>query len=191
MNKPIVMALAAVLAGLVCADPASAQNITKVYGDGQLAKPFQNFSQMAVRVTDSSGNPQANVAVTWAITVNFNAQLNYGSTTTTDNNGNTYNSLFRNIFQGVAPARRYAVMASIPNGAFVTFNLTESLQVSNTSQAGAVQVLSGPFLQSLLAGDLLTGQAGSTGSTPITVSVYDQNGGGAIQNVSVQLVSEL
>jgi len=184
------MALAAVVAGLVCAHPASAQNITKVYGDGQLAKPFQNFSQMSVRVTDSSGNPQANVTVSWTITVsNSIAQLNYGSTTTTDANGNTYNSLYLSIFQSVAPANRYTVMASIPNGAFVTFSLTESLQASFTSQAGAVQVIPLPFLQSLSAGDFLTGQAGSTGSTPITVNVYDQNGGGAIQNVSVQLVS--
>ena len=120
------MALAAVLAGLSCAHPASAQNITKVYGDGQLAKPFQNFSQMSVRVTDSSGNPQANVTVSWTITVsNSIAQLNYGSTTTTDANGNTYNSLYLSIFQSVAPANRYTVMASIPNGAFVTFSLTE------------------------------------------------------------------
>jgi uncharacterized protein (TIGR03437 family) len=154
-----------------------------------LAKPFQNFSQMSVRVTDSSGNPQANVTVNWTITVsNSIAQLNYGSTTTTDINGNAYNSLYLSIFQSVAPANRYAVMASISNGAFVTFNLTESLQVSFNSQAGAVQVIPGPFLQSLNAGDFLTGQAGSTGSTPITVNVYDQNGGGAIQNVSVQLV---
>jgi uncharacterized protein (TIGR03437 family) len=182
------MALAAVLAGLVCAHPASAQNITKVYGDGQLVKPFQIFAPMTVRVTDSNGNPQPNVTVNWAITVsNSNALLLSGNSTVTAADGTTYNSIAYASFQAVGSVNRYAVMASTSNAA-VTFNLTESLQISNTSQNPAVQVTSLGLLQNLLAGVLLTGQAGSTGSAPIQVYVWSSQGG-PVPNVSVQLVS--
>ena len=78
--------------------------------------------------------------------------------------------------------------ASTTAGA-VVFNLTESLLASNLSSYPAVSVASlGTLLPNLLAGQSLTGQAGSTGSTPLQVYVSAPQSGG-IGNVSLQLVN--
>jgi uncharacterized protein (TIGR03437 family) len=182
------MVLAAVLAGFFCADPASAQNITKVYGDGQLVRPFQLFAPMTVQVTDSNGFPQANVAVSWAITsASINAVLLSGTTTYTLGDGTSSNVFAYSTFQTVGNVSRNSVTASTTNAA-VTFNLAESLAATNLSLAPAVQVTSLGSLPSMIAGQVLTGQAGSTGSTPIQVSIWTSTGG-AVPNVSMQLVN--
>ncbi len=188
MNRLTVVVLAAVLAGLFCAQPASAQNITKLYGDGQLVRPFQPFAPMTVRVTDSNGIPQANVAVSWAITsASINALLLSGTTTYTLGDGTTSNLFEYSTFQTVGNVSRNSVTASTTNAA-VTFNLAESLAATNLSLAPAVQVTSLGSLPSMIAGQPLTGQAGSTGSTPIQVSIWTSTGG-AVPNVSMQLVN--
>ncbi|MGA9625127.1 MAG: hypothetical protein WBL65_08355 [Bryobacteraceae bacterium] len=189
MNKFRVMVVAAVLAGLFCAHPAAAQNITIVSGDGQLVKPFQTFSPMWVLVTDSNGVPQANVTVTWNITgASSNALLLSGGTTITAFDGTTSNLFEYASFLSVGSVNRNTVMASTTAGA-VVFNLTESLLASNLSSYPAVSVGSwGTLLPNLLAGQSLTGQAGSTGSTPLQIYVSAPQSGG-IGNVSLQLVN--
>jgi uncharacterized protein (TIGR03437 family) len=182
------MVLAAVLAGLFCAHPASAQNITKLYGDGQLVRPFQLFAPMTVQVTDSNGVPQINVAVNWAITsASINAVLLSGSTTYTLGDGTSSNVFAYSTFQTVGNVNKSMVAASTTN-ASVTFNLTESLAATNNSLAPAVNVTSLGNLPSMIAGQALTGQAGSTGSTPIQVSIWTSTGG-SVPNVSMQLVN--
>jgi hypothetical protein len=134
------MVVAAVLAGLFCAHPAAAQNITIVSGDGQLVKPFQTFSPMRVLVTDSNGVPQANVSVTWNITgASSNALLLSGGTTITAFDGTTSNLFEYASFLSVGSVNRNTVMASTTAGA-VVFNLTESLLASNLSSYPAVTV---------------------------------------------------
>ena len=189
MNKFRVMVVAAVLAGLFCAHPAAAQNITIVSGDGQLVKPFQTFSPMRVLVTDSNGVPQANVSVTWNITgASSNALLLSGGTTITAFDGTTSNLFEYASFLSVGSVNRNTVMASTTAGA-VVFNLTESLLASNLSSYPAVVVGSwGTLLPNLLAGQSLTGQAGSTGSTPLQIYASAPQSGG-IANVSLQLVN--
>jgi uncharacterized protein (TIGR03437 family) len=183
------MVVAAVLAGLFCAHPAAAQNITIVSGDGQLVKPFQTFSPMRVLVTDSNGVPQANVSVTWNITgASSNALLLSGGTTITAFDGTTSNLFEYASFLSVGSVNRNTVMASTTAGA-VVFNLTESLLASNLSSYPAVTVGSwGTLLPNLLAGQSLTGQAGSTGSTPLQIYASAPQSGG-IANVSLQLVN--
>ena len=189
MSKFRVMVVAAVLAGLFCAHPAAAQNITIVSGDGQLVKPFQTFSPMRVLVTDSNGVPQANVSVTWNITgASSNALLLSGGTTITAFDGTTSNLFEYASFLSVGSVNRNTVMASTTAGA-VVFNLTESLLASNLSSYPAVTVGSwGTLLPNLLAGQSLTGQAGSTGSTPLQIYASAPQSGG-IANVSLQLVN--
>ena len=188
MNRLTVVVLAAVLAGLFCAQPASAQNITKVSGDGQLVRPFQPFAPITVQVTDSNGVPQINVAVNWAITsASFNAVLLSGTTTYTLGDGTTSNTFAYSTFQTVGNVNKSMVAASTAN-ASVTFNLTESLAATNNSLGPAVNVTSLGNLPSMIAGQALTGQAGSTGSTPIQVSIWTSTGG-AVPNVSMQLVN--
>jgi uncharacterized protein (TIGR03437 family) len=188
------MVLVAVLAGLFCAHPASAQNITIVSGNGQMVRPNQFFSPMQVQVTDSNGVPIGSAVVTWSITVGgYNAVLLSGATTTTDGNGMAYNT-YSNF--GYLPTGSYTqstVIAGTGSAVPATFYLTQSLTNPNPFAGGGPAVSYTPYpasglLTILLGGQVLTGQAGSTGTTPIQVFVADLNFAG-VPNVSVQLVN--
>jgi uncharacterized protein (TIGR03437 family) len=187
------MVLAAVLAGLFCAHTASAQNITKVSGDGQLVCQLCfYFSPMIVQVTDSNGVPQPNVTVNWAITSGgVGAQLLLGATTTTASDGTTSNTYaYISEPSAISILTLYAqntVQASTSNAA-VAFSLTQALYDPYNPSIQVVSVSAGTFVQSLLIGDRLSGQAGSTGGTPIQVYISASRGG-AIPNVSLQLVN--
>jgi len=194
LNKLTIMVLAAVLAGLFCAHPASAQNITIVSGNGQLVRPFQLFSPMTVLVTDSNGVPQPNVSVTWNITMGYNAVLSGSGTTTattiTASDGTTSTTYFSNDYQSLGSYIQSVVTASTADHS-VTFNLYQSQYSPDTSHGlnPAVNVYAYPAtgtLVSLLGGQVLAGQAGTTYLTPIQVFVADLTGAG-IPYVSVQL----
>jgi uncharacterized protein (TIGR03437 family) len=188
------MVLAAVLAGLFCAHTASAQNITIVSGNGQLAcQTCYYFTPMIVRVTDSNGVPLPNVTVNWAITSGgFGATLSF-ATTTTASDGTTFNTYFYSGYppQG-SPFTKFVqstVTASTTN-ASVAFSLTQAVYDPSNPSLEAVTTVQGAFVQSLLIGTPLTGQAGTSGSTPIQIQVW-ATGLGGIPNVSVQLVNYL
>ena len=192
MHKFTVMVLAAILAGLFYAHPASAQNITIVSGNGQLiCQTCFGFATMWVQVTDSNGAPQSGVTVNWAITQGgVGATLGSGSATTTAGDGTTFNSYFISGYgqQGSATTQyvQNTVTASTSNAA-VAFSLTQALYNLSNSQFTAVQVQPwGSLLPAVLEGQFLTGQAGTTGSTPIQVRV-STTGGVGIANVSLQL----
>jgi uncharacterized protein (TIGR03437 family) len=186
------MVLAAVLAGLFCALPASAQSIAIVSGTGQLiCQTCVTFAPMYVKVTDSNGNPLPGVTVNWAITAGgVGATLGSGPTTTTAYDGTTFNTYFLSgLSQYGSETLQYAqntVTASTANAA-VAFSLSQALYDVINPQYPAVSVNAplGGLLQLLLEGQFLTGQAGATG-TPIQVLV-DATRGGGIANVSVQL----
>src|ERR1035437_712691 len=176
LNKFTVMVLAAVLAGLFCAHPASAQNITKVSGDGQLISPFGYFLPMWVQVTDSNGAPQPGVTVNWAITAGgYGAQLLSGAATTTAGDGTTFNTYY---FGGYAPYgsstlqyRQNTVTASTANMS-VPFTLSQALadQNNQTFVPLSVHAPLNSLFQYLIGGQTLTGQAGTSGP-PIQVYV--------------------
>jgi len=148
---------------------------------------------MAVRVTDSTGAPLGNVAVTWTIAncvpSCYNSFLFSGATTYTDGTGtatNTYSN-FATLPSG------YYIQSTVTAGiatASVPFTLTQTIANPLAFNAPAVSVASRGLLVTLLAGDVLSGQAGSTGSTPIQLFVSDMAGAG-VGNISVQLVSYL
>jgi uncharacterized protein (TIGR03437 family) len=186
------MVLVAVLAGLFCAHPASAQNITKVSGDGQLVAAFGYFLPMWVQVTDSNGVPQSGVTVNWLIAAGgYGATLNWGAATTTGPDGRTFNtySLGGYVPYGSSTLQyvQNTVIASVPSMQ-VSFTLSQALADQNNPTFVPVSVFAplGSLLQNLQAGYTLTGQAGTTGSTPIQVYVQTSAGRG-IANVSVQL----
>ena len=193
MNKSKVMVLVAVLAGLFCAHTASAQDITIISGNGQLScQVCFSFMPLIVRVTDSNGIPQANVQVNWAITSGgFGAGLLSGATTTTAFDGTTFNTYgYVSTPPQGSPFQQYVqstVTASTSNAA-VGFSLSQALYDPSNSSIPAVSVTTGAFVQSLLVGLPLTGQAGTTGSTPIQVQVVATRGP-VIANVSLQLVN--
>ena len=196
LNKSTVMVLVAAITGLFCAYPASAQNITKVSGDGQLICQTScfAFTALIVRVTDSNGNALPNVTVNWAITSStYGGVLLDGATTTTASDGTASNTFsYNGVPPQGSPFEQYVqntVQASTSNAA-VTFSLSQALYDPTNPQLAAVDIIGGSFVQTLIAGVVLTGQAGSTGSTPLQVSVTGSRGGG-IANVSVQLVNYL
>ena len=194
MNKLTVMVLAAVLAGVFCAHPASAQTIIPVSGNGQLILPYQAFAPMTVLVTDSNGNPLPNVSVTWTSTGNLYGNL-AASPTTTASNGQTSNVFFSEQYlpAGGPSYVQNTVTASTSNAA-TTFTIAEAapnpigLNPLNPAVTATGSGTPSPLLTDLEAGQVLTGQAGSTGSTPIQVFISTVTGFG-VPNVSIQLVS--
>jgi uncharacterized protein (TIGR03437 family) len=195
------MVLAAVFAGVLCTHPASAQNITIVSGNGQLDSPgLPNFQLLTVKVTDSNGNPLPGVTVNWAITAGgYGGELLSSGATTgatvTASDGTTSNAYFSFSTPAGTPSVEYAqttVTASI-TGAAVAFSVTQALSDSTHTTDPDVQpvglaAVPGGLFQNLLNGGGLTGQAGTTGSTPIQVVVQGAYSGG-VPNVSVQLIN--
>ena len=193
MNKFTVIVLAAILAGLFFAQPASAQNITIVSGNGQLiCQTCFSFSAMTAQVTDSNGAPQAGVTVNWVITGGGVGAMLSSTATTTAADGTTSNYYFLNGYaqQGSATTQyvQNTVTASTSNAA-VAFSLSQALYDPTNAGYPAVQRQAwGSLLPDVVGGVFLTGQAGTTGSTPIQVRVSATRGGG-IANVSLQLGS--
>jgi uncharacterized protein (TIGR03437 family) len=193
-SKSIVFALSTSLF-FICGS-ASAQSITKISGDGQLAceqcaqNPIVTFDPLTVQVKDASGNPVAGTAVTWSYT---DVQGSGGTltipTTTTDSNGMSQNtfflsprigSLFATSFvQGKITATALGQSAVFTESDVLTDNEVTPGQGSGIILVQASQTSPQP-------GTVLTGPAGSTSSTLIQVSVRGQFGGG-VPGVSVML----
>jgi len=150
---------------------------------------------MTAQVTDSNGVPLPGATVTWTVNIGaFSSVLLSGATTITDLNGMTSNVYNYFGYSGSSSYAPYppspAVTASLTNGASVPFYLFQALVNPNPYAQGssAVNVSSRGYLVNVMAGQVLTGQAGSTFSQPLQVFVADLTGSG-VPNVSVQLVS--
>jgi len=195
LTKYKLITLAAVIVGLLCAAPARAQNISIVTGNGKLFCGLcLTFQNMTVKVTDSNGAPIPNTPVNWAITAGgYNALLLAGNSNSTDANGLATNLyvLSGNPQQG-SPFQQFvqnAVTASTAASS-VTFILNEALfDPTNPSipPVNAIPPLNS-FLSNLLAGQVLSGQAGTAGSQPLQIRVAG-TAGIPIPNVSFQLVN--
>jgi len=187
------MVLVAVLAGLMCAQTASAQNIAVVSGNGQLiCQTCFAFAPLVVLVTDSAGVPQPNVTVNWAITSGGNgAALMAGAATTTASDGTATNTYgYVGYPPTGSPFQQYVtstVTASTSNAA-VPFSLSQALYDPMNPLFPSISVNRGSLVATLLVGEPLTGAAGSTGSEPLQISVSPTRGGG-VANVSVQVVN--
>src|SRR5437867_3263163 len=152
-SKTIPLAILAV--SLMTAATASAQTISILSGDGQVAA--QNFAAqapMVVVVKNLQGQPQAGVAVTWTITSGAGSLLS-GNSTITDTNGQATNNFLGNSLFNVNFAQSI-ITASIPTG---SVNFTETTSGVDPTAANA------PFVQATVnfptLSDVLTGAAGS------------------------------
>jgi uncharacterized protein (TIGR03437 family) len=172
---------------------ATAANITIVSGNGQMISSgtphnlFTFFYPMVVRVTDANGNPIPNKTVNWGLISAIGTLPSFSPTTTTDVNGLSISTLGEAAGQVGTPQQPFlqsVIQASADN---VSVNFTETIALADA--VGNKFVFS-QFTSSASgggAGVVLSGPAGGTGSSPITIHI-DGSGQG-IPNVSVRLVN--
>ena len=210
LNRFYSALVPAVFAALTFATAASAQtpaNITVLQGNGQMICPFcpslgvafpSAFDGMYVKVTDSNGNPVANSPVTWIVT-SGQGQLTSNSsgadTTYTNASGIATEGYF-----GFTPSTSTAatafiqssVSASISNGSGVTFYetvVTPNLTITGNNGAPVQVSVQTTCAGCISPGDTLSGNAGSTSSTPFVVQVYAPGSATpVIPNVAVRLI---
>lgn len=210
MNRFYLALGSAVFAALTIAPVASAQtaaNITVASGNGQIICPFcpsltgtipYAFDGMYVKVTDANGNPVANASVTWNVTSGQGTLSSNGQqsdTTYTNSLGIATESFFEFTQQTSTvglPYLQSTITAGIGNGNAVTFY--ETLVSPNTTNQGnsgsPVQISVLTTCPGCISpGDTLTGNAGSTSSTPFVVQVYAPGSANpVVPNVAVRLV---
>jgi uncharacterized protein (TIGR03437 family) len=145
-----------------------AQNISIVSGNGQLVCPncevgLKTYVPLVVQVNDATGKPSVNTTVTWTAT-----QLGYPptvSTTVTNSSGQaSYNFTPLAFFFGADFLPANIVASALSKS--VTFVETTGQPSANSPTA--------PINVNLVpqeAPPALTGTAGSTGSTPFTITV--------------------
>ncbi|HWB86745.1 MAG TPA: hypothetical protein VG675_21550 [Bryobacteraceae bacterium] len=189
MPRLRILLFIAVLAGLLCANVASAQTVSIVAGNGQVIcicpqSAFQFFDPVVVKVTDTaSGNPLPNAAVSWALT-SGNGTLSQ-TQTFTDANGQTSNLYIQSTVPGtpLQPFVQSTIVASAGSSS-VTFTLTQGLSDVLTG----VQYLQ-VNLVSPVIGSTITGSIGSQSATPIQVTMKSVTGV-PVPNASVRLISD-
>jgi uncharacterized protein (TIGR03437 family) len=206
-NKSLVFAVAIALF-IICSS-ASAQNvsISIVSGNGQLicascpTKPITTFNPLVVQVKDATGRPVPNATIAWTFTSIQSASGSLNSTTTTDANGQSQNTLFMNAALGSLFSFSYAqgavtaTVSALPpgtsgtTGQSVTFYETTALTDQQTNPGAGTGIVQ---LQNTLIsppiGTVVTGAAGSTNTTtPIQIRVAGLVGGG-VPNVAVIVV---
>src|SRR5271165_6325569 len=115
-------------AGLIAAtatSAASAQTVSIVSGDGQVAvQNNQALNQMIVAVKNFSGQPVVGATITW--TINGQGSLLFGSSTTTDVNGYGYNQFLGGTLFGVSFTQ--SIITATAFGSSVNFTQTTSGQ---------------------------------------------------------------
>jgi uncharacterized protein (TIGR03437 family) len=175
------------------------QNISIVQGNGQLIcdgcalSNFGFFDSLVVRVTDGNGNPVPGAAVTWTVT---SGSGSIPSSTTTGANTTISAGLCTAIGQScnaylpgqsaitVGTLIRSAVVATIANGNFVTFYLTQSPtpQANSTGIEYAIANLTGDSIQ---PGTTISGISGTQYGVPFKLYVQSYFGT-PLPNVSLR-----
>ncbi len=171
----------ALLLSLLMGGVARAQSISIVSGDGQVATQNNAAnSPMVVVVKNAQGQPLAGTPVTW--TLNGQGAL-FGSTTTTDANGQSSNSFLGANLTLLGVSFSQSVVTASAAGSSVSFTQTTSALDPSAALASLVQsaVIS--------AGSVVSGPAGSVGATPVQVQVFAGGpGAGPVPNVLVRLL---
>src|SRR5262249_18804466 len=152
---------------LMTAATASAQTISILSGDGQVAP--QNYAAqtpMVAVVKNFQGQPQPGTTVTWTI-ISGAGNLLLGNQTVTDANGQATNQFLGNTVNPGVNFVQTIITASIPTS---SVNFTETTSGVDPTAANA------PFVQSQVnfpnLGDVVSGASGTTGTVPIAVRVF-------------------
>jgi uncharacterized protein (TIGR03437 family) len=181
-----------VIAILLLTPAASAQpvaaNITVVSGNGQMICPSCGFGHtvapfypMVVKVTDVSGKPIANKTVNWQTISSNGTLLQFDTLTATDGNGLSESRLYAGAAQVgsvLTPFLQNVINATVDS---VGVNFTETVGLT----ASGIQLVNTRLDAPI--GTVLTGPAGTTGTSPIQVHI--DAFGLAVPNVSVRLQS--
>jgi uncharacterized protein (TIGR03437 family) len=183
--------IALLLAATLGAFSAAGQDISVLYGNGQvvclgcLTRAGGAFQPLKVLVTDTTGAPQANVLVTWTTSGGQlqNLETITGPDGTSQNVLFTFNYLNSSAFQSFT---QYTVTAST---ATATATFMETVGLPDPIRPG-ISYIQDPILVypiSVPIGGTLNGQIGSS-ATPIIINVTDEHGT-PVPNVAVFLVN--
>lgn len=173
----------------------AAQKLSIVSGNGQAITNIANFSitqifaPLVVQATDNSGNPLANVTITWTVTSGPGSVS--GPTTVTASDGtssNTYTPNFPGFGNATQPFSQ-TILTATAGSSTVTF--TETAVVVDQSGGfiwvqGSAPTLGGTALA--FQGPI-SGSAGSQGSAPIISGAFIQGSSQGIPAVSLRLFS--
>jgi uncharacterized protein (TIGR03437 family) len=174
---------AIVIGSLVTAGSAMAQTISIVSGDGAIVTQNNvTINNLIVVVRSAQGQPLPGATVTW--TVNGQGSVTNGATTTTAADGTSSNSFLGPTLFNLSYAQ--AVVNASAFGSSVNFTMTTSGLDLSASQAALVQ----SSVSYPTAGVVLSGSAGSIGSTAVQVQVFSNGISGftGLQNVLVRLL---
>jgi uncharacterized protein (TIGR03437 family) len=168
---------------------ATAARVNIISGNGQLVCPgcsFGNsrtFYPLVVKVTDASGNPIAGKTVNWTVTSSLGPAPFVPDFTITDNNGlsiATLNQAGGQIGSAQFPILKATIVATV-DGQIATFNETQALVDINGTRQVSVGLLEP------VEGQVFSGPAGSTSTSPVRVRVDASSAG--IPNVSVRFLN--
>jgi uncharacterized protein (TIGR03437 family) len=188
-----LLARTTILAGLflLLSSIASAQGISIVSGNGQIICsqcPTRNFmfDPLVVMVKDARGNPVPNATVSWTVKNLAGADGRVTSvTTTTASDGTSSNTIFMSSpITLLTPYLQSNITASAM-GSSVTFIETDGAVTQGTGIAEIQTSLLSP-----LPGTPLTGDAGSTSSTPVKIAVSSYFPSGPVPGVEIRIVSD-
>ena len=191
-SKCIAFAIAAAL--FLISGVASAQSISIVSGNGQLAceacptRPITSFDNLVVLVKNAAGTPLQGATVNWAFTSIQSAAANIPAQTITDANGMTNIPFFLQVNTAQLFAVSYAqgqvsaTIAALPSGTAgttgqsVIFTETDALTDTQATGNGNGIVEVSDTVLAPLSGVAITGPAGSTLAAAIQIRIVGSIG---------------
>jgi uncharacterized protein (TIGR03437 family) len=191
LNRLRITLIALLLAATLGAVSAAGQNISVLYGNGQviclgcLNRAGGAFQPLKVLVTDAAGSPQANVLVTWT---NNGGQLQ-NIQTVTGPDGTTQNVLFTTSYLNPSAFQSFTQYVVTASTATATASFTETVGLPDPIRPG-ISYIQDPITVypiNVPIGGVLTGQIGSS-AAPIIINVTDEHGT-PVPNVAIFLVN--
>ena len=171
-------------------------NLSVVSGDGQVicsgcvGSTFGNFEPLTVKATDANGNPVAGATITWTV---VSGTVYIASTTTTAADGTSSNQPEPSGTGGSGLSYLQSSIIASAGTPSVTFTVTQAIP-STTFPVGvpSISVTSPTYGgQPLYLAGSITGQSGTSGTTPIILTVTSSSftGSAGVPGVSMRLIN--